>query len=275
MTPDEMAGFIIGFQEKDESNRIAEGIAKKPEYAGRKIYDGALCGIASPDDGYIASLKGNKGANVDMMQPEEWLPGAKSVVSIFTPFARWITEENAGGDWPSSGWLHGRINGQEASNKAISALAERLSAEGWQVVIPTLDPRLKIYMKSPGYPEPEYTVNWAERHVAFAAGLGTFGLSHGLITKLGTAGRLMSFITTLSLEPKPRPYSDLHEYCTKCGACARACPKKAISKEHMKDHGLCDAYLEEVKEKEAPYYGCGKCQCGVPCAFSIPVYSME
>jgi len=32
--------------------------------------------------------------------------------------------------------------------------------------------------------------NWSERHVAFIAGLGTFGLSRSLITPLGTAAGL-------------------------------------------------------------------------------------
>ena len=266
----EMKEYILEFQENDASNRIAADIAKKPEYAGRKIHDGVICGAAAANDEVIASLKANREANIDMMQPGEWLPGAESVISFFTPFARWITEENAGGNWPSGAWLHGRIEGQASSVKAFSALADKLRGEGCEAVIPTLDPRMKVFMKFAGYPESLYTANWSERHAAFAAGLGTFGLSRGIITRLGTAGRFMSIITTLTLAPTPRPYTDTLEYCAKCGACIGACPPKAISMESLKDHGLCDAYLAGVRQKEEPYYGCGKCQCGMPCSFTIP-----
>ena len=265
-----MKEFVLKFLENDESNTINADIAKKPEYAGRKIHDGVICGVAAANDEIFASLAANKEANIDMMSPEEWLPGAKSVISFFTPFARWITEENVDGNWPSDAWLHGRIEGQASSNKTFSALADRIRSDGHKAVIPTLDPRLKIFMKFAGYPKSLYTTNWSERHVAFAAGLGTFGLSRGIITELGMAGRFMSIVTTLSIEPTPRPYTDLLEYCTKCGVCVRACPPKAISVERLKDHDICDAYLFEIRQKEEPYYGCGKCQCGTPCSFGIP-----
>ena len=265
-----MKEYILEFQENDPSNRISASYAKKPEYVSRKIHEGVICGVAAVNDGVIASLKANKEANIDMMLPEEWLPGAKSVISFFMPFARWITEENAGGNWPSDAWLHGRIEGQASSNKAFSALADKLRGEGHDAVIPSLDLRLTVFMRYAGYPKSLYTANWSERHVAFAAGLGTFGLSRGVITELGMAGRFMSIVTTLELEPTPRPYTDLLEYCAKCGACIRACPPEAISLEHLKDHDICDAYLVEIRQKEEPYYGCGVCQCGMPCSFGIP-----
>jgi epoxyqueuosine reductase QueG len=270
MNIEEMVGFVLEFQENDPNNRISIEVAKNPDYIGRKIFEGAICGVAAADDPVIVSLKENKAANIDLIQPTEWLPGAKSVVSFFLPFARWIVEENQGGDMPSDGWLHGRIEGQMAMNKINSALAEKLREEGHGAICPSLDPRLKTYTKPEGEGMPAYTSNWSERHIAYAAGLGTFGLSHGIITELGTAGRLISLVTTLPLTPVPRPYTDLREYCSKCGACIRACPVKAISMDRPKDHAFCDEKLEEVKKEYAPYYGCGKCQSGMPCAYYIP-----
>jgi epoxyqueuosine reductase QueG len=265
-----MLDFIARMQEQDGQNLIGAEVAKKTIYVGKKIFDDVICGVVDADDAYIKTLKNNAEANIDMMQPREWLAGAKSVVSFFMPFARWIAEENIGGDWPSEGWLHGRVDGQKFSDKAFAALADQLRVEGHEAVVPSLDPRLKVYMKYAGHSESLYTTNWSERHVAFAAGLGTFGLSRGIITKKGMAGRFMSVITTLALQPTPRPYTDLLEYCVKCGACVRYCPPRAISIERLKDHKLCDEFLVGVRKKEEPYYGCGKCQCGVPCAYGIP-----
>jgi len=255
--------FVLEFQERDPANRVPKELAKSPEYAGRNIYSGVVCGIADIGDKVLTSLRKNKFANIDLMQPDEWLPGAKSVVAIFMPFSRWITEENIGGGWPTDAWLHGRIEGQAASDKLAMALTARIKEEGFETLTPTLDPRFEAD-KTVG------TSNWSERHVAYACGLGTFGLSRGLITELGMAGRLISLVTTLKAEPTPRPYTDLYENCIRCGSCIKSCPVKAISFEHLKDNSLCDVFIDEVRLKEEPYYGCGKCQCGMPCTFGIP-----
>jgi epoxyqueuosine reductase QueG len=218
----------------------------------------------------IASLKENKDANIDILLPEQWLPGSKSVLSFFLPFARWITEENSGGCKPSGSWLHGRIEGQQALNNLSAVMVEKIRAEGFEALSPSLDPRMKIYPKAGEAGGGEYTSNWSERHIAFAAGLGTFGLSRNLITSRGSAGRFFSIITKLVLPQTKRAYESLYEYCSGCGACVRACPPKAISKERLKEHPLCDSFLKKILEEEDPYYGCGKCQCGVPCSGGIP-----
>ena len=255
--------FLLDFQKKDISNRIAAELAKKPEYTDKFIYEGVVCGVASACDEVLASLKVNEAANIDLMQPREWLPGAESVISVFMPFARWITEENAGGDWPSGAWLNGRIEGQASLIKTVLALAERICEEGYEAIIPVLDPRFEMFSE-------RCTSNWSERHVAFSAGVGTFGLSRGIITELGVAGRLASIVTTARIEPTPRPYTDLLEYCIRCGACARNCPPNAFSPELIKDNMICDDFINKTREIEKPYYGCGKCQSGMPCSFGVP-----
>ncbi|MCL2760544.1 MAG: 4Fe-4S binding protein, partial [Desulfuromonadales bacterium] len=117
----------------------------------------------------------------------------------------------------------------------------------------------------------KYTSNWSERHIGFVAGLGTFGLSKGIITEKGMAGRMTSVITDLTLPVIKRAYKNTYEYCTMCGACVKNCPAKAISVKTGKDHKTCSNFLEMVKEKEPPYYACGKCQVKVPCEGNIPV----
>ncbi len=67
--------------------------------------------------------------------------------------------------------------------KLTKALADALTKSGYETVAPLLDPRMDIKMPSNGYAESLYTSNWSERHVAFAAGLGTFGLHTNIITE--------------------------------------------------------------------------------------------
>ena len=123
----------------------------------------------------------------------------------------------------------------------------------------------------PGAPKDLFASNWSERHAAFAAGLGTFSLTRGLITKRGMAGRFGSVIVDLPLEVSPRPYREPYEYCIRCGACARRCPAGAISLERGKEQAPCKAYLGRQKQLYAPRYGCGKCQTAVPCEAGIPI----
>lgn len=124
-----------------------------------------------------------------------------------------------------------------------------------------------------------YISTWSERHAAYAAGLGTFGLSKGLITKKGMAGRFGSVITNAEFSPSIRSYSSPFEYCIMCGACMEKCPVGAIDKARGyalgKDQLICGPYVGSSKlPPHGPHqrirYGCGKCQSGVPCESSLP-----
>jgi len=115
------------------------------------------------------------------------------------------------------------------------------------------------------------TSNWSERHITYACGLGTFGLSKGIITKKGVSGRLGSILTDLDLPKDKRGYKDIYEYCTMCGLCIDRCPAHAISIEDRKNSSSCSNFLNKVMEKHNPRYGCGKCQVSVPCESEIPM----
>lgn len=111
---------------------------------------------------------------------------------------------------------------------------------------------------------------WSERHAAYACGLGTFGLSRGLISERGIAGRYASIIVSESWQATSRNYNGIDDYCIRCGACIRNCPAQAISLEYGKNNILCNAHVEKMKAKYSPRYGCGKCQVGVPCETKAP-----
>lgn len=260
------ANFLEGCQ----LNVISPEIARSGEVAGKRIYDMPLFGFAEAHDDLFGRFKDDEVVSSHYMLPEEWLPGAKTVISFFMPFTEEVKVSNAKDfAYPSHEWLHARIEGQQIISEFSAYLTEYLQKEGFQAVSPLLDSRFRTAMgaHTPGYAflQKDFASNWSERHTGYVCGLGTFGLSKSFITEKGTAGRLGSVITDAVIAPSGRVYQDLYEYCCFCGECARHCPVGAISPENGKEHQKCSDFLDAVKEKENPYYGCGKCQVAVPC----------
>jgi epoxyqueuosine reductase QueG len=144
--------------------------------------------------------------------------------------------------------------------------------DGHKAITPYIDARFLMRVGVPPAPGmehiPMYSTNWSERHVAYVAGLGTFGLSTCFISKAGSAGRLFSVVTDWDAEPDERDYDDWLGYCNRCGTCVKRCPAQAhIVSEARKDHAACSAFIRKTCEPFTPRYGCGKCQSGVPCEF--------
>jgi epoxyqueuosine reductase QueG len=257
------------FTRDSELNLLRSDVAFRPELAGMRFADEPLIGYAAADDDYLLSLRHNQAANLNMEMPEFWLASAETVISLFIPYTEQIRISNRGGEVASDEWLHGRIEGEEFGKGLAFHIADALKAEGYDALIPYLDERIKS--KGPAKPpEVAFTSNWSERHVAYAAGLGTFGLQKGLITKKGVCGRFISIVTSLPLLPDEREYSGITDYCIMCGKCAENCPAHAISLETGKDHMPCAKILGISKAKRPPYYGCGKCMVDVPCEIANP-----
>ncbi len=257
----------------------AEMASDHPQVTGLVMYDAPILGVADAADPLFERYKSWDVIAPFHMTPEEWLPGAKSVISLFFPLSERVRASNRGApDETSYEWLYARIEGQAFIAAFSAELAEWLRSQGARACVPASDPRFGVARGGdgplaswPGATKDVFASNWSERHAAFAAGLGTFSLTRGLITRLGMAGRFASVIVDIPLEVTPRPYSDPFEYCIRCGACARRCPAAAISLEHGKAQAPCKAYLGRQKVTYAPRYGCGKCQTAVPCESGIPV----
>ena len=155
-------------------------------------------------------------------------------------------------------------------------LTEALRQAGCRAVAPTQTPLFRQQVSARN----GLASTWSERHAAYAAGLGTFGLCDGLITPLGKAMRIGSVIAEMDLPPTPRPYTDHREYCLffaggGCGACMARCPAGAIT-EAGKDKEVCRRHLfPGTADHVANHYGfdgygCGLCQTGVPCESGVP-----
>ena len=273
MTILELEQRLAAFVAEDPGNRVEESYALRPEYVGTPIYEAPLMGCAAADDPLFAYMK--QRADIygpTLCLPEEWLPGAVSVVSFFLPYSKAIRDSNREDlSRPSDLWLHGRIEGQAFLNCVAAYLAELLREAGGETSVPAVDPAFYV-IRDPARlerGEPPYVSNWSERHAAFVAGLGTFGLSKHLITEKGVCGRFGSVITNLPLSATPRPYTDPYEYCTFCGACRKRCMANAIGPLEKKNP-ICSDHVKRISAPFAPRYGCGKCQLSVPCETSRP-----
>jgi epoxyqueuosine reductase QueG len=261
------------FVENSKYNYIDEKEAISEDVIGMKIFEKPIFAFGSASDEYFLLLKKPSAVGKHFMAPKEWLPNSRTVISFFLPFSEIVRKGNRNDMlWPSKEWLHGRIEGQNFLNKLCSHLKSKLIEEGYDSVVPSLDERFWSVKFEGGqlHPELSFTSNWSERHVGFVCGLGSFGLSRGLITQKGMSGRIGSIVTELYLSPDERKYKNVYEYCIMCGKCAKNCPSRAISIERGKDHIACARFLDKTSEKYKPRYGCGKCQVEVPCEFKIP-----
>ena len=261
------------YVQESPSNFLQKEVALKPELAGMRFYDEPLIGYAAAEDPIFLEFKKSGIIGAHFITPVEWLPEAKTVISVFLPFSEQVRVSNRQDlSWPSCELLHARIEGQVFQNILCRFLEELFRKEDFAVLSPMVNSLFKT-----GNPlctekadQNFYSSNWSERHVAYAAGLGTFGLSKGLITRKGVAGRFISIITSCFFEPDKRSYKGIYDYCSNCGSCVRNCPVRAISPEKGKNHPICSAFLDKTKEKHSPRYGCAKCQVKVPCEFMMP-----
>lgn len=178
--------------------------------------------------------------------------------------------------YPSERWARTRSLGEDFN----ISLRRHIVGELTKADIPALAPMLShLWSRSD---EGQYAPcsNWSERHAAYAAGLGTFGLCDGLITAVGKAVRIGSVIAKMDITPDKRPYTSHQAYCLHftdkgCRACIDRCPINAIS-EKGHDKKKCMQYTERtmnqyIKEHYGlNTYACGLCQAGVPCTYGIP-----
>ncbi|MFA4885048.1 MAG: 4Fe-4S binding protein [Desulfotomaculaceae bacterium] len=280
MDKQDLIKTVSSFVKNSKDNLITKQIALSETVVGMKMFEAPIFAFGAADDEYFRLLKEPSAIGEHFLLPQEWLPRSKTVISFFLPFTEAVKKGNRRDMlWPSEEWLHGRIEGQAFMIKLCRYLNSQLIDAGYDSLVPALDERY-WYNTNTGSnnasPDNKsrtiipFTSNWSERHAAFVCGLGTFGLSKGLITEKGMAGRLGSIITELSLSPDKREYESIYEYCSMCGACGKNCPVNAISVDKGKSHKICFGFLAKTSVKYKPRYGCGKCQVGVPCESGIP-----
>ena len=256
------------------------------ELGGCPVFDKPDVRIAAADDPAVLNLK-------KIIGDFHWTPAealkksftdteAASIISWCLPVSEEARKANRKAEYyPAGSWAWTRTFGENMNDRMRKGLAEWITGLGYPACAPIQNDGFGFIQETPV----GIASQWSERHYAWAAGHGTFGISGGLITRRGIAHRLGSVVTNLKLEPDVREYGDdPFAWCLKtakgtCGVCIKRCPVGSIGESNAeRDKYLCDEH--DMHRISAQYgklyewkgiYGCGLCQTGVPCEFRRPV----
>ena len=192
-------------------------------------------------------------------------PERISVISWALPYGRALRKSNYKMTGSASPLWSGVFGEKRKLIRVLcKGVADMLSDKGHLAVSPVTQPFYGVL----GGP----VSNWSERHIAYAAGLGTFGMSGLFITEMGVANLLGSVVTDIALPVTPRttqtPYDNCLFHATgKCEICMKRCPSGAIG-EQGHNGKKCKTYEESV--------GCCElCQTKVPCEFQNPTRKLK
>ena len=264
-----------------------------PGDPSRRLFEDPILGVAHGGDPLFREFRRliGKFHKVPLEILEEAFPGESfgeeriRVICYVLPIPRATREGNRHRkDLPHPEWMLTKIHGEAFNEWLRAELVGFISSKGYRAVAPVLHPSFLQFPLLSG----DITSNWSERHACFVAGLGTFGLSRGLITQAGVAVRLGTVVTDMPLPPTPRKYTSPHEYCLflsrqDCGLCMERCPAGAMTSRGQ-DKRKCQEYQVKALKIQGPKLGlgskitgmhlsCGLCQCGVPCEEGPPMGS--
>ncbi len=202
------------------------------------------------------------------LMPDEVLSAARSVIVYFIPFAEEVVRSNIGGYYSSRLWAYAYVKTNELIVKINEYLARKLERYGYRsaVLPPTHD-----------FDETRLISNWSHKHIAYLAGLGTFGVHTLIITEKGCCGRIGSLITQAEFrygEPLKEELC-LHKRGRSCLQCVRRCKFGALNERGLDKRRCYEVLLENDRyHSDIPSLTdvCGKCCCGVPCDMQAPQF---
>jgi epoxyqueuosine reductase len=273
-----LSGAIKSFVEESDENTLGSNY-------NEKAWESPLVGFSRGDDELYTFYKKDIGdfywTPCEIFSKTfpviDVTPQELSIISWVLPQTR-KTKEQQQKDrvYPVERAVLARVNGDKFNIEIGNFVVDLLCKEGYAALCPMLSP----FWESKKSEKYSFASTWSERHTAYVCGLGTFGLSDGLITSVGKAIRCGSVIAKINTERTERPYSKHNEYCLffktgSCMKCAQKCPAGAIT-EKGHDKLKCREYQKNVIVKyinqryniNAMY--CGVCQFGVPCESAIP-----
>lgn len=261
---DEIRAEICAFVKKYETR---EEIAAK--------WGVPLVGFADAAHPFILNLRQLVSEN--HMFPDDVLKDASIVIAYYVPFTKELARENdSSSRLASSSWARA----YEETNAMFLCLNDfmigYLTKKGY---------RAEVSKEAATFSTEKLISNWSQRHFAYAAGLGTFGLNNMLITPQGCCGRFSTIVTDLPVTPD-QPLKEelcLYKKNRSCKVCLKNCPVHALT-ECSYDRQKCYRLLKEnaaiYTEFGSSYLDeslhaanstgsevCGKCITASPCAF--------
>lgn len=247
---------------KNEIKRLVAEYVKnyQEEKALPNLWRTPLVGFADAFDPYIRNLK-NVVDECHKM-PQDFMDNPKVVISYFIPFTKELaaTNVNIPDNTASKEWSAAYKTTNKMMGELNEYLAEKLNEMGYRAVVPTGVGMIEEIIKS----------NWSQRHLAYAAGLGTFGINNMLISKEGCCGRYNSIVADIPVEPEKALEKENCLYKSKglCKKCVQNCFSGALTVDGF-DREKC----YETCKVNLGIYGvdvCGKCDTNIPCAFTAP-----
>ncbi|MFB3887876.1 MAG: epoxyqueuosine reductase [Candidatus Bathyarchaeia archaeon] len=250
---------------KEETESFIKGYVKacRSKVPTATSWEEPLVAFADAQDPLFPRLK-------QLVDAQHFLPAdlqadAKTVVSYFLPFTRETTLSNARGRGASEQWAKSYVETNQLITNLSKAICEMLEQHGFRgaVTLPTHN-----------FDEEKLVSNWSQKHVAYIAGLGTFGLHSMIITEKGCCGRLGSIVTNAEITPTQR---SAKEFCLfkldgSCGACVKKCRPKALKADSLDKRACYEECLTNARKYAALGLAdvCGKCVVNVPCSFTNP-----
>lgn len=286
----------------------SSGLNRLPEkYGGGRIFDAPLIGVARGDDPIFERYKELVGPE-HMTPAEMWtesglpsendadLASSLRTLAIVFPYVDRIREESKDIEgMPAEIYSVGRNYANDFMDEVMKKTVKFFEERGHHAAAGMLSPAFQVIAK--GEPITFYST-WSVRHMAFAAGMGTFSLHEGFISEAGTNIRIATVTTDAPLDVTPRlsdePYANcLHYAGDTCRKCVERCPADAITAEEGHDKLKCWTYgrlvekemterigasllkrhYRNVNDTDTYSYpvGCAFCQFGVPCTAKNPM----
>jgi len=248
-------------ESKQLTHLIVHTILRDVAQAGTVTgYREPLVGFAPAGDPRFGELRRLVPAH---LSPEEMLPGARSVIAFFLPFAAWVVEANSQhGDQVAPEWSTAYVETNALIARISAHLTEILAERGV---------RSAAAPATHNYDPVSLACPWSHKSVAVIAGLGSFGLHRMVITDAGCAGRFGSLVVDVDLRVAPVPARERCRYLYdgSCADCVARCPVDALSEDGSMDKQRCHRRLLDIAA-EFGAKACGKCAMG-PCSLESAV----
>lgn len=222
-----------------------------------------LIGFADATDERFLSLRDTVSPSHAM--PKDFLDDARTVIAYFIPFTEDIIKSNSAGTEASKEWVIAYIETNKLIFELNTYLREQLCVMGYNsTVIPATH----------NFNTQTLISDWSHRHIAYIAGIGSFGINNMLITEKGCCGRLGSIVMNVAIESsKPLEKENcLYKHGGRCKKCVNSCVNEALTIEAFDRHRCYTKCLENAKMYNELGLGdvCGKCLVNMPCSRTNP-----